>query len=51
MIKFFRIRTGILLLLFAGMMVIADGCASSHAQKKKKKLKPGKEIPCPLKDC
>jgi hypothetical protein len=30
------------------LLVLIGGCA---AQKKHKKLKPGKPIPCPLKDC
>jgi len=34
--------------IFAMMLVIAVGCAS---QKNHKKLKPGKPIPCPQKDC
>jgi hypothetical protein len=29
-------------------VLLAAGCAS---QQKNKKLKPGKPIPCPLKDC
>lgn len=29
---------------------LSDGCASSHSHKNKK-LKPGKPIPCPHKDC
>ena len=37
-----------IILLFAAVVLIADGCASTH---KHKKLKPGKPIPCPLKDC
>jgi len=46
-----KFRAAIIMLLFASVMIIAEGCASTHAHKKKKKLKPGKEIPCPLKDC
>ncbi len=37
-------------ILLAIIIVIAEGCASTHKHKKKK-LKPGKPIPCPLKDC
>lgn len=39
-----------IILLFAAVVLIADGCASTHNHKHKK-LKPGKPIPCPLKDC
>jgi uncharacterized protein YceK len=36
-----------LVLLLALAMTVMSGCAS----KKPKKLKPGKPIPCPVKDC
>ena len=35
-------------ILVSAVVLLADGCASSH---KNKKLKPGKPIPCPHKDC
>jgi hypothetical protein len=35
--------------IFLAVIILADGCASHHP--KNKKLKPGKPIPCPLKDC
>ena len=40
----------VIIFLFALMIFIADGCASTQHHKKKR-LKPGKPIPCPLKDC
>lgn len=40
----------VIILLFAALLMIGDGCASSRNHKNKK-LKPGKPIPCPLKDC
>ena len=36
--------------LLLAFLVLAEGCASSHSHKHKK-LKPGKPIPCPQKDC
>ncbi len=41
------------LLTFITMLALVlsmEGCASHHS-KKHKKLRPGKPIPCPLKDC
>src|SRR5690606_18876238 len=47
---FFRsFRNSSIVFLFAAMLMIADGCASSRSGHKKK-LKPGKPIPCPQKD-
>ena len=43
-----KIRTAFLAILMVVLVMMADSCASSH---KNKKLKPGKPIPCPHKDC
>jgi len=37
-------------LILIAVLLVGEGCASSHHHKNKK-LKPGKPIPCPLKDC
>jgi len=42
----FRMKRLLVFLLISS--VLAFGCASN---KKHKRLKPGKPIPCPLKDC
>jgi hypothetical protein len=39
----------IFIIFFALIILLEDGCRSHHH--KHKKLKPGKPIPCPLKDC
>lgn len=33
------------------LVLLVEACSSSHHAKKHKKLKPGKPIPCPQKDC
>jgi hypothetical protein len=41
-------RLGKRLIIFTLLVMLGFGCAS---QKHNKKLKPGKPIPCPQKDC
>lgn len=50
MMKRTTLRLILSVVLLALFLVLAEGCASSRGNTKKK-LKPGKPIPCPQKDC
>jgi hypothetical protein len=43
-----NVKRAIVLMMFVGLLL--SSCASNNNHKHKK-LKPGKPIPCPLKDC
>src|SRR5690606_27708346 len=46
----FKFRPLIIMLIFMAVLFIADACTSTNHHRNKK-LKPGKPIPCPQKDC
>lgn len=49
-LRHMKLRKLPILILSFALLVFADGC-SSGKNHKHKKLKPGKPIPCPQKDC